>query len=165
MSLEEFEKELMDLFDRDFIERAKSLKKSGNIFSPIFYIFFTRIVELSAIVNDMVLPNKYELEELFRTRKDFLQIDYGTIGETIRRAWLYERERGVEFTFSNSVEDMLYLLYRMGKLQGRLDGIIMKHAEWEKNKLVELYFTILKVLLELEDRINREIKEELNSSN
>ena len=165
MSLEEFEKELMDLFDRDFIERTKSLKKSGNIFSPIFYIFFTRIVELSAIVNDMVLPNKYELEELFRTRKDFLQIDYGTIGETIRRAWLYERERGVEFTFSNSVEDMLYLLYRMGKLQGRLDGIIMKHAEWEKNKLVELYFTILKVLLELEDRINREIKEELNSSN
>jgi len=165
MSLEEFEKELMDLFDRDFIERAKSLKKSGNIFNPIFYIFFTRIVELSAIVNDMVLPNKYELEELFRTRKDFLQIDYGTIGETIRRAWLYERERGVEFTFSNSVEDMLYLLYRMGKLQGRLDGIIMKHAEWEKNKLVELYFTILKVLLELEDRINREIKEELNSSN
>jgi len=165
MSLEEFEKELMDLFDRDFIERAKSLKRSGNIFNPIFYIFFTRIVELSAIVNDMVLPNKYELEELFRTRKDFLQIDYGTIGETIRRAWLYERERGVEFTFSNSVEDMLYLLYRMGKLQGRLDGIIMKHAEWEKNKLVELYFTILKVLLELEDRINREIKEELNSSN
>jgi len=165
MSLEEFEKELMDLFDRDFIERTKSLKKSGNIFNPIFYIFFTRIVELSAIVNDMVLPNKYELEELFRTRKDFLQIDYGTIGETIRRAWLYERERGVEFTFSNSVEDMLYLLYRMGKLQGRLDGIIMKHAEWEKNKLVELYFTILKVLLELEDRINREIKEELNSSN
>uniref|UniRef100_A0A7C3M909 Uncharacterized protein n=1 Tax=Archaeoglobus fulgidus TaxID=2234 RepID=A0A7C3M909_ARCFL len=165
MSLEEFEKELMDLFDRDFIERTKSLKRSGNIFNPIFYIFFTRIVELSAIVNDMVLPNKYELEELFRTRKDFLQIDYGTIGETIRRAWLYERERGVEFTFSNSVEDMLYLLYRMGKLQGRLDGIIMKHAEWEKNKLVELYFTILKVLLELEDRINREIKEELNSSN
>lgn len=165
MSLEEFEKELMDLFDRDFIEKAKSLKRSGNIFNPIFYIFFTRIVELSAIVNDMVLPNKYELEELFRTRKDFLQIDYGTIGETIRRAWLYERERGVEFTFSNSVEDMLYLLYRMGKLQGRLDGIIMKHAEWEKNKLVELYFTILKVLLELEDRINREIKEELNSSN
>lgn len=165
MNLEEFEKEVRDLFDSDLVERAKNLKKSGNIFNPIFYIFFTRIVELSAIINDMVLPNRYELEELLRTRKDFLQIDYGTIGETMRRAWLYERERGVEFTFSNSVEDMMYLLYRMGKLQGKLDRLIMKYAEWEKNKLVELYFTILKVLLELEDRINREIKEESNPSN
>lgn len=165
MNLSEFEREVKELFDADLVERAKNLKKSGNIFNPIFYIFFTRIVELSAIINDMVLPNRYELEELFRTRKDFLQIDYGTIGETIRRAWLYERERGVEFTFSNSVEDMLYLLYRMGKLQGKLDRIIMKYAEWEKNKLAELYFTILKILLELEDKINREIREELESSN
>jgi len=134
------------------------LKKSGNIFNPIFYIYFTRLVELSAIVNGVVLPNRYELEELFRTRKGFLQIDYGTIGEVLRRAWLFERERGVEFTFSNSVEDMLYILYRMGKLQGKLDEIILKYAEWDKEKLSELYFVILLVLLELEDMINREIK-------
>jgi len=165
MELKEFEREVLELFDEDLVERAKNLKRSGNIFNPIFYIFFTRIVELSAIVNDIILPNKYELEELFNTRKDFLQIDYGTIGETIRRAWIFERERGVEFTFSNSVEDMLYLLYRMGKLQGKLDKIILKHAEWDKNKLAELYFTLLKILLELEDRINREIKEESKSSN
>lgn len=160
MRLQEFEEEVRNLFDADLVERAKKLKKSGNIFNPIFYIYFTRLVELSAIINGVVLPNRYELEELFRTRKDFLQVDYGTIGETIRRAWLFERERGVEFTFSNSVEDMLYVLYRMGKLQGRLDGIILKYAEWDKEKLAEMYFTILLILLELEDRINREIQEE-----
>jgi hypothetical protein len=158
MSLKEFEEEVRNLFDADLVERAKNLKKSGNIFNPIFYIYFTRLVELSAIINGVVLPNRYEIEELFRTRKDFLQIDYGTIGEVLRRAWLFERERGVEFTFSNSVEDMLYILYRMGKLQGKLDGIILKYAEWNKEKLAELYFTILLVLLELEDRINREIQ-------
>ncbi|WP_290598236.1 MULTISPECIES: hypothetical protein [unclassified Archaeoglobus] len=158
MSLKEFEEEVRNLFDADLVERAKNLKKSGNIFNPIFYIYFTRLVELSAIINGVVLPNRYEIEELFRTRKDFLQIDYGTIGEVLRRAWLFERERGVEFTFSNSVEDMLYILYRMGKLQGKLDGIILKYAEWSKEKLAELYFTILLVLLELEDRINREIQ-------
>jgi len=125
MNLKEFEEEVRNLFDAELIERTKNLKKSGNIFNPIFYVYFTRLVELSAIINGVVLPNRYELEELFRTRKDFLQIDYNTIGETIRRAWLFERERGVEFTFSNSVEDMLYILYRMGKLQGKLDGIIL----------------------------------------
>ncbi len=160
MKLKEFEEEVRNLFDADLVERAKNLKKSGNIFNPIFYIYFTRLVELSAIINGVVLPNRYELEELFRTRKDFLQIDYGTIGETLRRAWLFERDRGVEFTFSNSVEDMLYILYRMGKLQGKLDRIILKYAEWEKDKLAELYFTILLILLELEDKINREIKQE-----
>lgn len=158
MNLKEFEEEVRNLFDADLVERAKNLKKSGNIFNPIFYIYFTRLVELSAIINGVVLPNGYEIEELFRTRKDFLQIDYGTIGEVLRRAWLFERERGVEFTFSNSVEDMLYILYRMGKLQGKLDGIILKYAEWDKGKLAELYFTILLVLLELEDKINREIQ-------
>ncbi|WP_456468171.1 hypothetical protein [Archaeoglobus sp.] len=160
MKLKEFEEEVRNLFDADLVERAKNLKKSGNIFNPIFYIYFTRLVELSAIINGVVLPNRYELEELFRTRKDFLQIDYGTIGETLRRAWLFERDRGVEFTFSNSVEDLLYILYRMGKLQGKLDRIILKYAEWEKDKLAELYFTILLILLELEDKINREIKQE-----
>ncbi len=160
MKLKEFEEEERNLFDADLVERAKNLKKSGNIFNPIFYIYFTRLVELSAIINGVVLPNRYELEELFRTRKDFLQIDYGTIGETLRRAWLFERDRGVEFTFSNSVEDMLYILYRMGKLQGKLDRIILKYAEWEKDKLAELYFMILLILLELEDKINREIKQE-----
>jgi len=46
----------------------------------------------------------------------------------------------------------------VGKLQGKLDKIIMKYAKWDKDSLVELYFTILLVLLELEDRINRELK-------
>ncbi len=160
MKIKEFEEEVRNLFDEDLVERAKNLKKSGNIFNPVFYIYFTRIFELSAIINGIVLPNRYELEELFRTRKDFLQIDYGTIGETLRRAWLFERERGVEFTFSNSVEDMLYVLYRMGKLQSKLDKIILKYAEWDKDKLADLYFTILMILLEIEDRINREIEAE-----
>lgn len=160
MRLQEFEEDVKNLFNAELIERAKKLKKSGNIFNPIFYLYFTRLVELSAILNGVVLPNRHELEELFQTRKDFLQVDYGTIGETIRRAWLFERERGVEFTFSNSIEDMLYVLYRMGNLQRRLDGIILKYAEWNKEKLAEMYFTILLILLELEDRINREIQKE-----
>ncbi len=164
MKLKEFEEEVKNLFDQDLVERAKNLKRSGNIFNPVFYIYFTRIFELSAIVNGIVMPNRYELEELFRTRKDFLQIDYGTIGETLRRAWLFERERGVEFTFSNSVEDMLYVLYRMGKLQSKLDKIILKYAEWDRDKLADLYFTILMILLEIEDRINREIEAERNKN-
>ncbi len=157
MDVEAFERELRELFDRDLIERAKNLKRVRHIFNPLFYLLFTRLVELSAIINDVILPNRYELEELFRTRKDFLQLDYGTLGETIRRAWLFERKRGFEFTFSNTMEDLLYVLYRMGKLQKKVDELIMKYAEWNKDSLSELYFTIIKVLLELDDQLNREI--------
>ncbi|MET1125134.1 MAG: hypothetical protein ABWW66_07770 [Archaeoglobaceae archaeon] len=158
--IEDFERELRELFDRELIERAKNLKRVRHIFNPLFYLLFTRLVELSAIVNEIVLPNRYELEELFRHRKDLLQLDYGTLGETIRRAWLYERKRGVEFTFSSTIEDLLYILYRMGQLQKRIDELIFKYARWNKEELSELYFTIVKVLLELDDKLNREIEEE-----
>ncbi len=157
MKIKEFEEEIRKLFDEKLVERAKNLKKTRHIFNPFFYLLFTRLVELSTIINDVVMPNRYELEELFRTRKDFLQIDYGTINETIRRAWVFERKRGVEFTFSSNIEDLLYVLYRMGKLQSAIDKIILKYAEWDKDKLIELYFTLIRIILELEDEINREI--------
>ncbi len=163
MPMESFEEEIRKLFDEKLVEKAKNLKKTRHIFSPFFYILFTRLVELSALINDVFLPEKYELEELFKTRKSFLQIDYGTLGETIRRAWLFERKRGMEFTFSSNVEDLLYVLYRMGKLQSDIDRIILKYAEWDKDKLVELYFTLIRVLLELEDEINRKIDSEARS--
>ena len=158
-----FEEDVRKLFDEKLVERAKNLKKTKHIFNPLFYILFTRLVELSAIINDVIMPNRYELEELFRMRKDFLQIDYGTIGETIRRAWMFERKRGVEFTFSSNIEDLLYVLYRMGRLQSEIDKLILKYAEWNKDKLVELYFTLIRILLELEDEINREIEKEAKS--
>ncbi len=158
MKIKEFEEEIRKLFDEKLVERAKNLKKTRHIFNPFFYLLFTRLVELSTIINDVVMPNRYELEELFRTRKDFLQIDYGTINETIRRAWVFERKRGAEFTFSSNIEDLLYVLYRMGKLQSAIDKIILKYAEWDKDKLIELYFTLIRIILELEDEINREIE-------
>ncbi len=160
MMLKAFEEELRKLFDEKLVERAKNLKKTRHIFNPFFYLLFTRLVELSAIINDIVAPNRYELEELFRTRKDFLQIDYGTIGETIRRAWLFERKRGAEFTFSSNIEDLLYVLYRMGRLQSEIDKLIIRYAEWKKDQLVELYFALIRILLELEDQINRELDAE-----
>jgi len=164
MQTDDFEKEVRQIFDEKFIEKTKNLKKSGNIFNPLFYILFTRLVELSAIINDVILPNKYELKELFRIRKEFLQLDYKTLNETLRRIWIFERKRGVEYTFSNSIEDMLYVLYRMGGIQSKLDKTIMKYAVWEKDDLAELYFIILKVLLELEDYINKEIFKSIPAS-
>ncbi|OYT33051.1 hypothetical protein B6U96_17775 [Archaeoglobales archaeon ex4484_92] len=73
--MESFEEEIRKLFDEKLVEKAKNLKKTRHIFSPFFYILFTRLVELSALINDVFLPEKYELEELFKTRKSFLQID------------------------------------------------------------------------------------------
>ncbi|MEM4524490.1 MAG: hypothetical protein QXF29_05270, partial [Archaeoglobaceae archaeon] len=140
-----------------FMEKAKNLKKSGHIFNPIFYLFFTRLVELSAIFRNIVLPNRYELEELFAMRRDFLQIDYRTLTEIIRRAWVYERSKGMEFSFSKNADDMLYLLYRMGRIQKEIDDVILKYAEWKKEKLIEIYITLLRVLLEIEDEINKSI--------
>ncbi|MDI9645907.1 MAG: hypothetical protein QFX40_04350 [Archaeoglobales archaeon] len=157
MNKESFEKEIREIFDEDFIRRTKALKKSRHIFNPIFYILFTRLVELSAILNEVVLPNSYEIKELFRTRKDFLQIDYGTLGEAIRRAWLNERKRGSEYTYSSNIEDLLYILYRIGRIQSRIDQLIVKHTSWSKESLSELYFTLMSFLIELDDNLNREI--------
>ncbi|MFN3384185.1 MAG: hypothetical protein ACK401_04755, partial [Archaeoglobaceae archaeon] len=120
-------------------------------------LFFTRLVELSAIFRNVVLPNRYEIEELFAMRKDFLQIDYRTLTEIIRVAWIHERSRGIEFTFSKNTDDLLYLLYHMGRIQREIDAVIMKHAEWKKDKLVELYLSLLRILLEIEDEINKSL--------
>jgi len=159
--MEEFEREIRGIFDEKFIEKAKNLKKSGHIFNPIFYLFFTRLIEASGILKGVVLPNRYEIEELFETRKDFLQIDYETIGEILRRLWLYERIKGIEFGFEKTSEDMLFVIYRIGKIQSEIDRAIIRHADWSKEKLLDLYFTLLRVLVEIEDEINRSIRSEL----
>lgn len=158
--MDKFEEEIRSIFDEKFIEKAKNLKRSGHIFNPVFYLFFTRLVELSAILRDVVLPNRYELEELFAMRRDFLHIDYRTLNDLLRRAWLYERSRRVEFEFNKNSEDLLYLLFRMGKMQNEIDGVIMRHVEWRKDVLVELYFTLLRILMELEDTITQSIQSE-----
>ncbi len=155
--MDDFETEIKRILDEKFIEKSKNLKKSGHIFNPIFYLFFTRLVELSAIFRNVVLPNRYEIEELFAMRKDFLQIDYRTLTEIIKVAWIHERSRGIEFTFSKNTDDLLYLLYRMGRIQREIDAVIMKHAEWKKDKLVELYLSLLRILLEIEDEINKSL--------
>ncbi|MDK2796171.1 MAG: hypothetical protein PWQ58_1370 [Archaeoglobaceae archaeon] len=158
--MDKFEEEIRSIFDEKFIEKAKNLKRSGHIFNPVFYLFFTRLVELSAILRDIVLPNRYELEELFAMRRDFLHIDYRTLNEVLRRAWLIERSRGVEFRFNRNPEDLLYLLFRMGKMQNEIDGVIMRHAEWKKDRLVDLYSTLLRVLAEIEDTITQSVQSE-----
>lgn len=155
--MEEFEAEIRRILDEKFIEKSKSLKKTGHIFNPIFYLFFTRLVELSAIFRNIVLPSRYEIEELFTMRKDFLQIDYRTLTEIIKIAWIHERSKGVEFSFSKNTDDLLYLLYRMGRIQKEIDAAIIRHAEWKKERLIELYMTLLRILLEIEDEINKSI--------
>jgi hypothetical protein len=117
--MDEFEKEIRSILDEKFIEKAKNLKKSGHIFNPIFYLFFTRLVEASGIFNNIVLPNELELEELFKTRKDFLQIDYETISELLRRIWLYERNRGIEFEFEKPPRTCCFLYTGLEKSRAR----------------------------------------------
>ncbi|MCS7143925.1 MAG: hypothetical protein NZ879_02765 [Archaeoglobaceae archaeon] len=156
----EFEEDIRNIFDEKFIEKAKNLKKGRHIFNPIFYIFFTRLVEASGIFKDVVLPNRYELEEAFATRRDFLQIDYETINEFLRHIWLYERRKGSELEFEKSSEDMLFLIHRIGKIQSEIDKAILKHAEWRKDRLIDLYFTLLRILVEIEENINKSISSE-----
>jgi len=161
MELEQFEKEVRMIFDENFIKRAKNLKKTGNIFNPIFYLTFTRLVELSALINDVVMPNKDEIEEMFRTRREFLQIDYKTISEILKRVWVFEIKRGEEYGFSQSVEDLMYIVHRMGRIQSKIDEVIKKNVtRWEKEDILELYFVLLKTLLELDEQINKEINAE-----
>jgi len=159
MRLEKFEREIMEIFDKNFIERVKNLKKTGNIFNPLFYLVFTRLVELSALINDVVMPNESEIDEMFRTRKEFLQIDYKTISEILKRVWVFEIKRGEEYKFSQSVEDLMYIVHRMGSIQSKIDKVIKKNIkEWEKDEILELYFVLLKTLLELDEQINKEIE-------
>ena len=158
MELEKFEEEIKEIFDEDFVKRAKNLKKTGNIFNPLFYLTFTRLVELSALINDVVLPNENEIGEMFRTRKEFLQIDYKTISEILKRVWVFEIRRGEEYKFSQSVEDLMYIVHRMGRIQSKIDEVIKRNiTTWKKDEILELYFVLLKTLLELDEQINEQI--------
>ncbi|AKG91257.1 hypothetical protein GAH_01451 [Geoglobus ahangari] len=149
-----FEEEIRDIFDEEFVRRAVKLKKTGNIFNPVFYILFTRLVEISSIINDVVLPNRLEIEEMFRTRKEFLQLDMKTINETLRRVWIFEIRRDEEYKFSKGIEDLMYIVYRMKDIQKKIDEVLMRHiTKWEKEEILELYFILGKVLLEVEERI------------
>ncbi len=148
-----------DLLGRDFVIRCKNLKKTGNIFNPIFYIVFTRLVELSGIINEIFLPTPEEVEEMFKTRKDLLEVDLKTINETLRRAWKYEIERGVKYSFSEGIEDLMYVVHRMSEIQEKIDDYIRTNVkEWRKEVLIELYFDLLRSLLELEEKIQREVE-------
>ncbi|WP_456369297.1 hypothetical protein [Geoglobus sp.] len=150
----EFEDEIRQIFDEEFVRRAVKLKKTGNIFNPVFYILFTRLVEISSIINDVVLPNRLEIEEMFRTRKEFLQLDMKTINETLRRVWIFEIRREEEYRFSKGIEDLMYIVYRMRDIQKRIDEVLLRHiSKWEKEEILELYFILGKVLLEVEERI------------
>ncbi len=149
-----FEEEVRKIFDEEFIKRAVKLKTTGNIFNPVFYILFTRLVEISSLINDIVLPTKFEIEEMFRTRKEFLQLDMRTINETLRQAWISEIRRGEQYKFSKGIEDLMYIVYRMKDIQKKIDEIIFKHIKkWEKEEILELYFILGKVLLEIEEEI------------
>jgi hypothetical protein len=157
---EVFEKELRDILDEKFIRRAVNLKRTGNIFSPLFYLLFTRIVELSSILNDVVLPNQLEVTEMFRTRKEFLQLDYGTINEAVKRVWVFEKKRDSEYAFSKSLEDFMYIIYRMRDIQKQIDSLFLRSVvSWDKDTLTMIYFTMLKAFLEIEEEINQKVKE------
>ncbi len=152
---EQFEKELGEVLNDKFKERLVNLKRTGNIFSPMFYLVFTRLVELSSIMNDVVLPNEFELIEMFRTRKEFLQLDYNTINETVRRIWFFETRREKEYDSSKSMEDFLYVIYRMKDIQERIDRVILNNVkEWKKDELAKLYFLMIKVFLEIDEEVN-----------
>jgi len=158
MEYEHFEEELKEVLNEKFKERLINLKKTGNIFSPMFYLVFTRLVELSSIMNDVVLPNEYELKEMFRTRKEFLQLDYNTINETVKRIWFFETKRGKEYDSSKSMEDFLYVIYRMKDIQERIDRVILKNVrEWKKDELAKLYFHMIKVFLEVDEEVNEAV--------
>lgn len=149
-----FEDELEKIFDEEFIKRAVKLKKTGNIFNPVFYILFTRLVEMSSIINDVVLPNRAEIEEMFRTRIEFLQLDMNTINEALRRVWIFEIRRDEEYKFSKGLEDLMYIVYRMKDIQKKIDEAILNSIKtWKKENLLELYFILGKFLLELEEKI------------
>jgi len=149
-----FEEEIRRVFDEEFVKRAVKLKVTGNIFNPVFYILFTRLVEISSLINDIVLPAKLEIEEMFQTRVEFLQLDMKTINETLRQAWVSEIRRGEEYRFSKGIEDLMYIVYRMKDIQKRIDDVIFAHIKkWEKEEILELYFILGKVLLEIEEEI------------
>jgi hypothetical protein len=160
MKLEEkFEEELGKSFDEKFKERVINLKKTGNVFSPIFYLIFTRLVELSSIMNDIVLPNEFEVREMFRTRKEFLQLDYGTINETIRRMWFFESRRAREYCSSKSMEDFLYVVYRIKDIQENIDRVILNNIrDWTKDEISGLYFLLIRFLLELDEEANESVR-------
>ncbi|AGK60357.1 hypothetical protein Asulf_00325 [Archaeoglobus sulfaticallidus PM70-1] len=161
-NLEDFERELKGVLDEKFMNRLINLKKTGNIFSPMFYLIFTRLVELSSVLNDIVLPNRIELVEMFRTRKEFLQIDYNTINEFIRRLWYFESKREKGYSFSQSLEDFMYIVYRMKDVQNKIDQVILKNIrKWEKDEIAKMYFIMIKTFIEIDEEANNTVNESL----
>ena len=161
-SVEKIEQGLKEVFDEKFINRIKRLKKTWNIFNPIFYLVFTRLVEVSTIINDVVLPTDDDVKEMFRTRMEFLQLDYQTINETLRNIWVFELRRGEGYKFSQSVEELMYVVHRMKDVQEKIDEIILDSiTRWSKEDLLNVYFAIIKTLLEMEEEVSREVEREI----
>ncbi len=159
---ERIEQQVKGIFDENFINRIKRLKKTWNIFNPIFYLVFTRLVEISSIINDVVLPTDDDVKEMFRTRIEFLQLDYQTINETLRKIWVFELRRGEGYKFSQSVEELMYVVYRMKDIQEKIDEIILSSiTKWSKEELLNIYFAIIKTLLEVEEEVSREVEREI----
>ena len=139
-NLEKIDPEVKEIFDEKFTAKLKKLKKTWNIFNPIFYLVFTRLVEVSSIINDIVLPTDDDVKEMFRTRMDFLQLDYQTINETLRKIWVFELRRGEGYKFSQSVEELMYVVHRMKDVQEKIDRIILNStAKWSKENLLNVY--------------------------
>jgi transcription termination factor NusB len=160
--VEKIEQEVKEAFDENFINRVKRLKKTWNIFNPIFYLVFTRLVEVSSIINDVVFPSDDDVKEMFRTRVEFLQLDYQTINETLRNIWVFELRRGEGYKFSQSVEELMYVVHRMKDIQAKIDQIILNSlTRWSKEDLLNVYFAILKTLLEVEEEVSREVEREI----
>ena len=148
MKLKNFEAEVQKVLQGEFMKRCQNLKSSNVIFNPFFYILFTRIVELFVIEEEKNEVNKVTLEELFYSRKSTLQIDYSILIEIFRRIEWWKSRENKQYLISEHMEDILYIVYRIGDIQDKIDECILKYFDYG---VKDIYYTLIKVLIELDD--------------
>lgn len=131
--------ELEKIFDSELQERLKKLKNVPV--SPITFILFTRIAELSAIINKHIEPTEESLEYLFGLRNKLSRMFLNTLKDIFFGLYF------TDFDKTAYLEDMVYVLQRVEKIQSEIDKLILRGVK--SGNLVELYQCLIKFLLNM----------------
>ncbi|RKY50691.1 MAG: hypothetical protein DRP92_07720 [Candidatus Neomarinimicrobiota bacterium] len=154
MTLEKFERDIREVFSERFLESCKSLKEDNVIFNPLFYLFFTRLVELNIIkdARGIEFITKDFLRDLFKGRRITLQIDYFVLLDIFIEIEKWNL-KGKPYSILDHMHDILYVIYRIDEVQKKIDEMLLDYIEYFDVEY--LYYSLIKIILEIDDEVCR----------
>jgi hypothetical protein len=131
--------ELNRIFDSKLQDRIKRLRSLA--LTPLAFILFTRIAELSAMINELVELTEYGLEEMFARRRRFSRMFLNTFKDILFDIYIME----VKEAKMLYIEDMIYVLQRLDHIQSEIDELILEKLSGKE--VVRFYRILIRFLL------------------